>query len=165
MGIGRQSLYDTFGDKRSLYLEALKRYFEQRATMVRDTLSQPGSPLGNLAQLFELMMKRSEDAGFCGCFIGNTLAEFGDRDPEIAGILNHHLERVRSAFEDTFQRAQDEGELAPTASPKDLADILLVTTQGLALVSKIRPNRELARNAAEKSLGLISAAYSTRNPH
>jgi AcrR family transcriptional regulator len=26
MGIGRQSMYDTFGDKRGLYIEALRRY-------------------------------------------------------------------------------------------------------------------------------------------
>ena len=30
MGISRQSLYDTFGDKRRLYLEALQRYVEDR---------------------------------------------------------------------------------------------------------------------------------------
>ena len=30
MGIGRQSLYDTFGDKRSLFLETLRHYFRTR---------------------------------------------------------------------------------------------------------------------------------------
>ena len=29
MGISRQSMYDTFGDKRRLYLEALERYAQR----------------------------------------------------------------------------------------------------------------------------------------
>ena len=30
MGISRQSMYDTFGDKRALYLEALRHYVTER---------------------------------------------------------------------------------------------------------------------------------------
>ena len=32
MQIGRQSMYDSFGDKRALYLEALARYQQQSVT-------------------------------------------------------------------------------------------------------------------------------------
>ncbi len=157
MGIGRQSLYDTFGDKRSLYLEALRRYFEERASMARSTLAESGSPLGNLSRLFQMMMERSAEAGFCGCFVGNTLAEFGDRDPEVSEILTSFLDRIRAAFQETLERARELGELPPAAAPAQLAEVLLVTTQGLALLSKIQPHRELVRSVAHNSLSLIRA--------
>jgi AcrR family transcriptional regulator len=43
MGIGRQSLYDTFGDKRRLYLEALQRYAEGNVASQIAALNVPFS--------------------------------------------------------------------------------------------------------------------------
>lgn len=42
LGIGRASLYATFGDKRELYLQALRRYLETRDPDPLELLSQPG---------------------------------------------------------------------------------------------------------------------------
>ena len=43
MGISKQSLYDTFGDKRALYLEALTRYREQTLTSMRTLFASVGT--------------------------------------------------------------------------------------------------------------------------
>src|ERR1700730_2144482 len=42
MGINRQSLYDTFGDKHTLYLQALDRYREVEGRKIVELLEQPG---------------------------------------------------------------------------------------------------------------------------
>ena len=41
MGIGRQSLYDTFGDKEALYREALERYVAEGPRSVLVALESP----------------------------------------------------------------------------------------------------------------------------
>jgi AcrR family transcriptional regulator len=45
MGISRQSLYDTFGDKRQLYLEALRHYGVSSVTNLIRALNTAPSPL------------------------------------------------------------------------------------------------------------------------
>ena len=45
MGIGRQSMYDTFGDKRSLFLKALELYVSESVDSIMGELERPGPGL------------------------------------------------------------------------------------------------------------------------
>src|SRR5258708_27061854 len=45
MGIGRQSMYDTFGDKRALFLKALDMYVTESVHSINVELERPGSAL------------------------------------------------------------------------------------------------------------------------
>lgn len=144
MGIGRQSLYDTFGDKKSLYLAALERYFAFLGRQWRMELDAPGSPLGNLRKLFRRIMQVAEETGFCGCFIGNAMAEFGDCDADVRRVLGKALDRMEEMLAGVLQRAQEAGELSPEARPGDLAKLLVVAIQGSALLSKLEPHRKHA---------------------
>ncbi|MCH7667290.1 MAG: TetR/AcrR family transcriptional regulator [Acidobacteria bacterium] len=60
LGIGRQSLYNTFGDKRSWYLEALRFYFDGRVRLAREIFDRPGPRLERLGEL--LMQDLLEEA-------------------------------------------------------------------------------------------------------
>src|SRR5207237_6339181 len=53
MGINRQSIYDTFGDKHTLFLEALDLYRDIQSRKVFEVLERPGSMKKNLRRLFE----------------------------------------------------------------------------------------------------------------
>ena len=55
MGIGRQSFYNTFGDKRQLYLEALETYQRNAISSHVGRLTSPTSPLGGLRDLLDGM--------------------------------------------------------------------------------------------------------------
>jgi TetR/AcrR family transcriptional repressor of nem operon len=145
MGIGRQSLYDTFGDKKSLYLAALERYFAFLGEQWKRQLDAPGSPLGNLKNLSRRIMEVAEETGFCGCFIGNAMAEFGDCDEDIRRVLGRSLDRMEEMLTGALQRAQEAGELSPRARPRDLAKLLIVSIQGSALLSKLEPHRKHAQ--------------------
>ena len=45
MAIGRQSMYDTFGDKRELFLRALETYVTESVQSINAELEKPGSAL------------------------------------------------------------------------------------------------------------------------
>jgi TetR/AcrR family transcriptional repressor of nem operon len=158
MGIGRQSLYDTFGDKKTLYLAALERYFEFLGEQWRIELDAPGSPLGSLKGLFRRMVEVAERSGFCGCFIGNATAEFGDDDKDVCRILATALGRMEEMLTGVLQRAQEVGELSPQARPRDLAKLLLVTTQGAALLSKIEPHRKHAEETLQVAFRVLETS-------
>ena len=48
MGINRGSMYDTFGDKRTLFLKAVEYYRSHVVSRLVAKLAVPGSPLGNI---------------------------------------------------------------------------------------------------------------------
>src|SRR4029077_8154543 len=80
MGINRQSIYDTFGDKHSLFLESLDRYREIQSRKVFAVLERPGSVKKNLRQLFEEVVAKALSAeGRRGCFVGNSMSELAGR--------------------------------------------------------------------------------------
>src|ERR1051325_11856562 len=76
MGINRQSIYDTFGDKHSLFLQALDRYRETQSRRVFEILDRPGSVKRNFKLLFQEAVDKSlSEEGRRGCFLGNAMAE------------------------------------------------------------------------------------------
>src|SRR5262249_61525286 len=59
MGINRQSLYDTFGDKHTLYLQAIDRYREVEGRKIFELLERPGSVKKTLRRLFQSVVEES----------------------------------------------------------------------------------------------------------
>jgi len=155
MGIGRQSLYDTFGDKKSLYLAALERYFEFLGTQWKQALEAPGSPLQNLRRLFDRIMELSEETGFNGCFVGNAMAEFGDGDEDVRQLLGKALDRMEAMLTGMLQKAQKAGELSSQAVPGDLAKLLIASIQGSALLSKLEPHRRDAEETLQVAFRVL----------
>ncbi|NNE44970.1 MAG: TetR/AcrR family transcriptional regulator [Gemmatimonadetes bacterium] len=155
MGIGRQSLYNTFGDKKALFRDALLLYMEERAATAREILDRPGSPLGNLRDMILTFRERSRAQGHCGCFLGNSVAEFGAADPEIKEILDRYVNLLRGGIRRTLQAAQDAGEIAPDLDPEKLAAVLLTLFQGAALISKTRPDDDFLDGAFETAFALM----------
>src|ERR1700745_4494466 len=49
MGVGRQSLYSTFGDKRTLFLRVLRAYAERKGALAAKALLSPGTLRDSLA--------------------------------------------------------------------------------------------------------------------
>src|SRR5258707_10646914 len=80
MGINRQSIYDTFGDKHALFLQALDHYREIESRRVFELLERPGPVKKNFRQLFERVVEKAiSEEGKRGCFVGNSMAELAGR--------------------------------------------------------------------------------------
>src|SRR3982751_5501533 len=80
MGINRQSIYDTFGDKHSLYLQSLDRYREVEGRKMLEAVEHPGAVKGALPQLFQGVIECALGGGERrGCFVGNATSELAGR--------------------------------------------------------------------------------------
>ena len=62
MGINRQSIYDTFGDKHTLFLQALDRYREIQSRKIFEVLERPGSMKKKSAPVIR---RNGPSDGFC----------------------------------------------------------------------------------------------------
>lgn len=155
MGIGKKSLYDTFGNKQSLFLKALDHYAQTNLRDIRSRLSAEGSPLQNLKHLLLDWQKMHSQPGSYGCMFGTNIADFNTDDQEIAKVMRGYLGQLEQVFSATLTRAQAKGELNPTANPKNLARLILCTSQGMALLGRVMDNDTTLAGAVQAAITLL----------
>lgn len=157
LGIGRASIYATFGNKRELYLKALERYNESRDTGLVDELSQPGPALPAVRALVRRFAAEASADGerLKGCFITNTAAELGARDKAAARRVEASWDHVETLLHSALTRARAQGELPADRDPRTLARMLLVLMQGMRVVGKASSSPVRVREAAEQALQLL----------
>jgi len=121
MGIGRKSLYDTFGNKRELFIKALKLYSKTVPILLVNALNKDGSPLENVRETMRMLSERHSLPDSTGCLYGSSMVQFGTADPEMAEILRSHIGSLEQAIYNAFRRAQEVGELDDGVNIRDLA--------------------------------------------
>jgi len=142
-GLGRQSLYGAFGDKRALFLRIVERYFERvLKPHVVDVLDAPGSGRANIERILSQWESVASAAEFHGCLVGNSVPEFGAKDVQMSEVLGRKLELLEAAFNRALRRAKQSGEVNPELDNRATARSLLTIGQGLAVVARV--NREPA---------------------
>lgn len=153
LGIGRKSLYDTFGSKRELYLRAVKQYADTVIAKICRGLEDPRSgPMENLERVLRRLSKHHGSYDSHGCLLGVAMAQIDREDGELAGLLRGYLARLARAFERTLKSAEDEGSLAPGVRPKDAAQSLVALTQGMALMGRISETQAAHRAMVRAAL-------------
>jgi TetR/AcrR family transcriptional repressor of nem operon len=157
MGINRGSLYDTFGDKRSLFQAAIAHYNQ---TVIRQALAALEAPeaskqaiVDHFSQLVETAIA---DPQHRGCFLTNSAVELGPHDPEMANCVSANLRRMEDAFYQALVRAQEKGEIAPGHQPRAIAKYLTCCLQGLRVVCRLNPEPETLRGVAQVALSVLN---------
>ena len=150
-GMNRPSLYGAFGDKRELYLAALRRYVDEARAAMDAALSAPRPLREGLKRVFDLALKLyyPADEAPRGCLLVGTAATESVQDAGIRETLGRGLRNFDQAFEQRMQRAIAEGELPSNADPTQLARLASAVLHSLALRSRAGDRRsELAATAA-----------------
>jgi TetR/AcrR family transcriptional regulator, transcriptional repressor for nem operon len=151
MCIGKKSLYDTYGNKRELFLKALDLYGRQSLERVRETLNRPGSPLGNLKNLFQ-----SFHEGECrGCFFGTNMADFDLDDPQVSQRFCQHLKNFEKVVENAVVQAQQAGEVSSELDAGRVSRLLSCLGQGTALVGRVGQCSQRQQDALKAAFELL----------
>lgn len=77
MDVGRQSMYDTFGDKRALFLKALEVYVTESVDSIIHELEKPGAALAAIRGALLAFAERKDLSSEEGCMGINAVCEFG----------------------------------------------------------------------------------------
>ena len=159
MGLGRQSVYNAFGDKEALFAEALTHYRQKMLEPMIQRLSAPGSGLANIEQILDAWEERARCADSDhGCLLVNSIAEFGMSEPRISKALALMLGEMEAAFYGALKRADEDGELAPGRDPRSLARLLTTVGQGLSTIGKVDPSGAFARDSIASVRALLRSA-------
>ena len=156
MDLNRGSLYDTFGDKRQLFLKVIDRYCTTFVGSKFSLLDQPGPALPTLRRFIHGMIEGAlADPQRRGCLIANTVMELAPHENEIAGTLRHALKMVEDTFFRVLARAKQQGELNSQKDPRTLARFLTTMMQGTIVMIKAGAPADAVNRTAETALSIL----------
>jgi TetR/AcrR family transcriptional regulator, transcriptional repressor for nem operon len=156
LGIGRASIYATYGDKRQLYLKALDRYLESRDSGVVERLSQPGPVLPAVRALLDAYVAESLADERCrGCLVVNAAVELAGRDRRVAREVQASWNTLETALVSALIRARSQGEISENADPHAQARLLLVVLQGIRVLGRADPDPARLRDAAAQAMAVL----------
>ena len=156
MGVSRQSIYDTFGDKHSLFLEALDRYREFQSRNIFELLEKPGSVKKNIQKLFDTVVERAlSKEGRRGCFIGNAMSEMAGRCKDTAERTCNSMSAAEKMFQRALLRGKQNGEFEGVRDPRAVARFLFSSLQGLLLMAKAKPERQTLNDIVRVTLSVL----------
>src|SRR5215471_14352054 len=111
MGIAGASLYNAFGDKRSLYRQAFVHYL---ARMVRDRVARLEKLPTALAirTFFDEIIERSvDDEQRRGCMLVNATLELATYDPEFQTLVAGEMVFIEAFFRRCIEAGQRDGSI------------------------------------------------------
>jgi TetR/AcrR family transcriptional repressor of nem operon len=155
MGISRQSLYDTFGDKRALYLKAMAFYRKQTNSSLRELLATASTVKEGFTRIFIGMVAESREQHARGCLLLSANMERAVDDEEIAKFLEENQAEVESIFAEALRRAQRNGEVSGGQNAVALAKFFVVTIQGMRAMARLKSDRHALRQVAKIALELF----------
>lgn len=155
LGIGKASLYATFGSKHDLYVQVLRRYSETQCPSAIEILCQPGPALAAVRAYVEGSV--ADRNGGPGCLIVRAAVDNYPRDPDTASEVAANWNAIEVALTTTLTRARAEGEIPAEKDPRVLARFLLVFLQGVQVVARAEPDTKRLADAARAALGALTA--------
>src|SRR4029077_9266900 len=158
MCIARQSLYDTFGDKRALYLKAIAHYRDQTNSQMQKMLNEIPSVRDGFARLLFGLAAETREQHERGCLLLNANLQRDPKDPVVRDFLRDNQARVETIFFQALARAQKQGELSPKDDPTALARFLVVTIQGMRAMARLKSDRKALEQVARVALAVFKAS-------
>ena len=157
MGIGRGSIYDTFGSKRGLFMRALDHYIKTYTATFKDMVANSSSPPESILNVFEgaiaaLVVGGSRD----GCFIINTAAELAAHDDEVAEVVTEMFRQIEQAFRALIEQGQELGDIPPSVDAVLTARSLLSLYIGLRILTRSNPDMAVLQAIKSQARALIS---------
>lgn len=152
LGIGRGSIYATFGSKHDLFLLALDRYAEESGDGVLERFGRPGPVLPAVREFVRVVLDEALTEQK-GCLITNTAVECA-ADRPIARRVESTWDGLETAIAGALVRARGQGELAADRDPRALARFLVTLMQGLKVMAKV-PDERRMRDAVDQALTLL----------
>jgi TetR/AcrR family transcriptional repressor of nem operon len=157
MGITGASLYNAFGDKRSLYRRALGYYLEQS---VRERIARVEGlpPYAAIRAFFDEIIERSvTDKQRRGCMLVNSALEVAPYDAEFKKLVSKEMIFIETFFRRCIIAGQQDGTISAIRPAAELAKMLLSVLLGIRVLARTRPQRAVLEGAADSVLELLKS--------
>ncbi len=148
LGLNASSIYNAFGSKEALLVEALRRYEQRITSALLEPLELSPEGLGALDAFFEDLAQWMSHNGQRGCLLVNMMGEDAGATRAISTRVDSYRARLRRAFAGALLRAAAAREISHGVV-ESRADLLMCQVLGLNIAARggARPS-ELKRLVA-----------------
>lgn len=154
MGVGRPSLYSVFGDKRTLFLRALRAYAERKGTLAATALLSPRTLHDSLRAFLTYAVETATEEGSApGCLL-ECIAPLVD-DAEVRQFLQTAAARAVELVERRFWDGISAGEIPADFPVAARARQALDLVRGLTMRARMGASRETLLSDAEEAADLV----------
>ena len=136
MGIHRRSLYDTFGDKHSLFVQTLERYESLVAAQIKKQITEEMTSVESIRKIFELVVY-SDNTNPKGCLMVNTAVELSLLDNEVSQRIQSAFKQTENLIADLLSKGQARGEVASSFDINELARYIHNALIGVRVLVKM----------------------------
>lgn len=148
LNVGRKSLYDTFGDKKQLFLKVLDQY-----------LTIPYPIAAKTAAWSEIEAQFHDgppyDQRYRACLFANTIQEFGLSDDEaVQARIKKHVQRLEKCFLNALRNAVNQNQI-PEVNVKLMSKFLTATLHSLSIMAKAGCSKKELRDIADTALKIV----------
>jgi AcrR family transcriptional regulator len=152
MGINRPSLYAAFGNKESLFRQAMDRYAEGPAAFVQEALDGPTARAAVERLLFGAAAALTGPRNPPGCLAVHGALAAGETAQGIRKELVARRAVYQTDLRRRFERARREGDLPAAVNCADLARFVAVVHHGMAVQAAGGASRAELRRVARMAL-------------
>jgi TetR/AcrR family transcriptional repressor of nem operon len=156
MGIGGASLYNTYGDKRALFVRSLERYANRsmRERIARlEADRQPKEAI--LAFLAEIIDRSVTDPDRKGCLLVNSALDVAPHDTEIGKAVGNYLGEIRAFFRRNIEAAHRVGQVPKRIGAESTSAHLLGVVLGIRVLARTGAKRKLLEGVAQPAFDLL----------
>lgn len=148
MKIGRQSLYDTFGDKWQLYCSAVRRYATAETQSHVAALRSAPRAIDGINAMIARVVADARHA----CLGVNSVCEFGRTRRDLAAIHDAAARTLRAAVVEHVRQAQAEGDVASNLDPDHIATFLSASFAGIRIAARGGAKAEQLRSLGQMAV-------------
>lgn len=154
MGIHRRSLYDTFGDKHTLFMRALDHY-EELIGLKMDSQEKPMASVKQaIRRLFEIAIYRNDNKAI-GCLTVNTAVELSWHDEKVAEKVVNSFSKTEKLLNELILRGQSSGEIPQDYDAAKLSQFMHNSLVGLRVLVKTNTDKEKMESVIDMTLSVM----------
>ncbi|MGR5092532.1 TetR/AcrR family transcriptional regulator [Vibrio maritimus] len=142
LAINRFSLYNTFGDKETLYYQALDNYLSSISFPKLEPLRTKDAGVDTL-ETFLIGFAEKQKENTCGCFIQNAVVEHSGENKEVLRRSDALFDTLQTAIVEAIKSAQDQSQISRKQDAESLGQFVICQMQGMRVLGKAKRYQEI----------------------
>lgn len=141
MGVHRRSIYDTFGDKHTLFMRALSHFVEVMEMRMKNEVKADLTVKQTIRKIFEMVIDPEENLPK-GCLAVNTAVELSLLDEEVAKKIKEIFINTEALLFDLLKHGQEKGEIPKHYNIKGLSQFIHNSLVGVRVLAKTTNDKD-----------------------
>lgn len=155
-GLSRSSVYQTLGNKQSVFTRCLERYTTWLVNSMESDLLRSRSARDFVYHTFVAVADTAQDVNPRGCLLMNSAAELGQTgDPDAVLKISDGVNRITEVFLRAVKSGRKDGSISSPIADRELALFLTTCLSGLNTMVKAGCSRNAARRIVRTTMAVL----------